>query len=270
MDWARIMAPLTGRAEDAALLAAAHVLAEPFGAEVAGVFAPADIADLVPWMSDGMVGGIEVAAIEAVKSAATEGEALSRAHLEACAAARKSFTALSSPVLPRLGLEARLSDVVVFDQASAVGRSRLGQAFQDLLAGEQRPIVVVKGAPLPPPGTVLVAWNGGKEASRAARTALPLLQKAERVMVVTAEEPRTRDVDPARLAQFLSARGVAAQSRRCEKGEAAQVILTQAADIGADLIVSGAFGHPRLREYVLGGATRGLLNASGPALFLSH
>ena len=99
MDWARIMVPLTGRPEDQALLAAAHVLAEPFGAEVAGVFAPADIADLVPWMSDGMVGGVEVAAIEAVKSAAAEGEALSRGHLEACASARKSFTALSSPVL---------------------------------------------------------------------------------------------------------------------------------------------------------------------------
>jgi nucleotide-binding universal stress UspA family protein len=269
MDWARIMVPLTGRAEDAAMLAAAHVLAEPFGAEVAGVFAPADIADLVPRMSDGMVGGVEVAAIEAVKSAAAEGEALSRGHLDACAAPRKSFTVLTSPVLPKLDLEARLSDVVLFDQATACGRTRLGQAFQGLLAGEQRPIVVVKDA-LPAPRTVLVAWNGGKEASRAARTALPLLRNAQRVVVLTADEPRTRDVDPARLADFLSARGARAESRRCEKGDATQNILTQAADIGADLIVSGAFGHARLREYVLGGATRGLLNASGPALFLSH
>ncbi len=269
MDWARIMVPLTGRAEDEALLAAGHVLAEPFGAEVAGVFAPADIADLVPWMSDGMVGGVELAAIEAVKSSAAEGEALSRGHLEACPAARKSFTTLTSPVLPKLDMEARLSDVVVFDQASACGKTRLGQAFQDLLANEQRPIVVVKET-LAPPQTVLVAWNGGKEASRAARTALPLLRKAHRVVVITAEEPRTRDVDPGRLALFLAARGVAADSRRCEKGDATQTILTQAADVGADLIVSGAFGHPRLREYVLGGATRGLLNASGPALFLSH
>ncbi|MDB5452467.1 MAG: universal stress protein UspA [Caulobacteraceae bacterium] len=269
MDWARIMVPLTGRAEDEALLAAGHVLAAPFGAELAGVYAPADIADLVPWMSDGMIGGVEVAAIDAVKEAAVEGERASRRHLEASPAARKSFTALISPVMPKLDQEARLSDVVVLDQASACGKTRLGQAFQDLLAGEQRPIVVTKG-PLPAPRTVLVAWNGGKEASRAARTALPLLQRAERVLVITADEPRTRDIDPARMADFLAARGVAAEPRRCEKGEAAQTILTHAADIGADLIVSGAFGHARLREYVLGGATRGLLNASGPALFLSH
>jgi nucleotide-binding universal stress UspA family protein len=220
-------------------------------------------------MSDGMVGGVEVAAIEAVRSAAHEGEMVARRHFEACNAASKSFTTLVSPVMPKLDLEARLADVVVFDQASACGRSRLGQAFQDLLAGEQRPIVVTKG-PLPPSRTVLVAWNGGKEASRAARTALPLLQKAARVVVITAEEARTRDIDPQRMADFLAARGVAAEARRCEKGEAAHVILTQAADVGADLIVSGAFGHARLREYVLGGATRSLLNASGPALFLSH
>ena len=66
MSWARIMVPLSGRADDAAVLAAGQMLAEPFGAQVAGVFAPPDIADLAPWMSDGMVGGVELAAIEAV------------------------------------------------------------------------------------------------------------------------------------------------------------------------------------------------------------
>ena len=263
------MVPLAGRPEDRGLLAAGATLAAPFGAEVAAVFAPADIADLVPWMSDGLIGGVEVGAIEAVKAAGVEGEKVARGHFDACPAANKTFIPLISPVAAKLDVEARLSDVVVLDQASACGKTRLGQTFQDLLASEQRPIVVTKGA-LPATTTVLVAWNGGKEASRAARTALPLLQKAARVVVITAAEARTRDVDPQRMADFLSARGAHAEARRCEKGEAAEVILTQAADIGADLIVSGAFGHTRLREYVLGGATRGLLNATGPALFLSH
>jgi nucleotide-binding universal stress UspA family protein len=263
------MVPLAGRPEDQGLLAAGATLAAPFGAEVAAVFAPADIADLVPWMSDGLNGGIEVGAIEAVKAAGVEGEKVARGHFEACTAPVKSFVSLVSPVASKLDIEARLSDVVVLDQASACGKTRFGQTFQDLLASEQRPMVVTKG-PLPDPANVLVAWNGGKEASRAARTALPLLQRAARVVVITAAEPRTRDIDPQRMADFLSVRGAKAEARRCEKGEAAEVILTQAADIGADLIVSGAFGHTRLREYVLGGATRGLLNATGPALFLSH
>jgi nucleotide-binding universal stress UspA family protein len=263
------MVPLSGRADDAAVLAAGQMLAEPFAAEVAGVFAPPDIADLAPWMSDGMIGGVELAAIEAVKSAGQEGAEAAKRHLEACGAGKKTFVALTSPVAPKLALESRLSDVVVFDHASACGKSRLGQAFQDILAAEQRPVFVVKG-PIQPIKTVLIAWNGGKEASRAARTALPMLQRAMRVVVVTVEEPRTRDVDPEQLVVFLNERGVAASGRRAEKSEAAQSLLTLATEIGADVIVSGAFGHPRLREYVLGGATRNLLNASGPALFLSH
>src|SRR5690348_3941983 len=105
MSWARIMVPLAGRADDAAVLAAGATLAGLFDAEVAGVFAPPDIADLVPWMSDGMVGGVEVAAIDAVKSAATEGAAVSRRHLDACTAKRKSFVELISPVLAKLALE---------------------------------------------------------------------------------------------------------------------------------------------------------------------
>lgn len=269
MSWARIMVPLSGRAEDASVLAAGRMLAEPFGAELAGVFAPPDIADLAPWMSDGMIGGVELAAIEAVKSAGEEGAAAARQRLEACGAPRKTFVQISSPVAPKLALESRLSDVVVFDHAAASGKSRLGQAFQDVLAGEQRPVFVVKGT-VSPPNTVLVAWNGGKEATRAARTALPLLQKAARVIVVVVEEARTRDVDPERLVVFLNERGCVASGRRAEKAEAAQALLTLATEVGAELIVSGAFGHPRLREYVLGGATRNLLNADGPALFLSH
>lgn len=270
MSWARIMVPLAGRAEDADMLAAGAAIAGLFDAEVAGVFAPPDMADLVPWMSDGMVGGVEVAAIETLKAASVEGAAMSRKRLEACAAGKKAYVGLTSPVLPGLALEARLSDLIVFDQASACGRSRLGQAFQDLLAAEQRPILVAR-QPIGALDVAVVAWNGGKEASRAARTALPLLQKAGRVVVLTADESRTRDIDPQRMADFLSARGVKAEAKRAERsGEAAALILSQAEALGASLVVSGAFGHARLREYVLGGATRSLLNASGPSLFLSH
>lgn len=263
------MVPLSGRADDRVVLNAAAAVAAPFAAEVAGVFAPPDIADLAPWMSDGMVGGAEIAAIEAVKNAGQESLTIARGHLNACAAENKTFVALTSPVLPKLALEGRLADIVVFDQTTACGRTRLSQSFQDLVAAEQRPAIVVKDG-FAAPKTVLVAWNGGKEASRAARTALPLLQKAERVVVLTADESKTREIDPARLVDFLSQRGVACESRRCGKGDAATSILTQAAEIGAQLIVVGAFGHTRLREYVLGGATRDLLNAAGPSLFLSH
>lgn len=270
MSWSKIMVPLSGLASDVALLTAAAELAAPFGAEVAAVFAPPDVADLVPWMSDGMGGGgAEIAAIEALRGAAAEGEGFARGHFEALAAPRKTFLSVTSPVITALALESRLSDVVLFDGDAACGRSRLGQVFQAIGVTEQRPVLVSK-RPLGALATVVVAWNGGREASRAARTALPILQKAARVVVITAAETRTKDLDPQRLAAFLAVRGVKAEARRLESGDAAGQIQAEANSLGADLIVSGAFGHARLREYVFGGVTKSLLNAAGPSLFLSH
>jgi hypothetical protein len=73
MSWARIMAPLAGAAADRGLLESARVLAEGFGAELACVHAPADMADLMPWMGEGFMGGVQVTALESLKEAAVEG-----------------------------------------------------------------------------------------------------------------------------------------------------------------------------------------------------
>ena len=78
-SWARIMAPVAGGDADAGVLAAATALAKPFGAEVAAVYAPADVADLMPWMGEGFMGGVQVTAVQSLKDAAAEGERSARA-----------------------------------------------------------------------------------------------------------------------------------------------------------------------------------------------
>jgi nucleotide-binding universal stress UspA family protein len=167
-------------------------------------------------------------------------------------------------------MESRLSDVVVFDDEAARGRGPLAEAFQEIVAGEQRPTVVAR-AGLKADGVIAVAWDGGKEATRAARTALPLLQKAERVVVLSAKELTSRAFEPQRLADFYAARGVEAEVQLLPgKGEAAALVLEAARELGANLLVAGAFGHTRLREFIFGGTTRSLLAADGPSLFLSH
>ncbi|HEY3889644.1 MAG TPA: universal stress protein, partial [Caulobacteraceae bacterium] len=70
MSWARIMAPVAGGEADKAVLAAAAALAEPFQAELACVYAPADVADLMPWMGEGFMGGVQVTAVQSLKDAA--------------------------------------------------------------------------------------------------------------------------------------------------------------------------------------------------------
>ncbi|MGH7022771.1 MAG: universal stress protein [Caulobacteraceae bacterium] len=270
MDWARIMVPLSGGEADRRVAAAGLALAEPFGAELACVHAPADVADLIPWMGDGFMGGVQATAVESIRVAAREGEAAAKAVFDALAYERKSFVSLNSPVWSGLAMEGRLSDVLVFDDGAARGKGSLAEAFQQIVAGEQRPTVVARPG-LEVGGVVAVAWDGGKEASRAMRTSLPLLQKARRVLVLSAPTSSSRKCDPPRLQAFLSARGVASQVQVVPvNGEAAPALLAAANAASASILVAGAFGHPRLREFIFGGATRTFLNADSPSLFLSH
>ena len=271
VSWGRIMAPVAGGDADAAVLQAAVQMAAPFEAEVAAVYAPADVADLMPWMGDGFMGGVQVTAVETLNDAIAAGERTARAAFAALAYEPKTFTALASPVWSALSMQGRLSDVVVFDDASAKGRGPLAGSFQQIVADEQRPTLVARPG-LEPTGCVAVAWDGGKEASRAARTALPLLQKAARVVILSAPASSARSFDPVDLRDFLAARGVTAEIKiLTENGEPAALLLAAAKALGAQLLVTGAFGHPRLQEFIFGGATRHFLTAAGaPSLFLSH
>jgi nucleotide-binding universal stress UspA family protein len=271
MSWARIMAPVAGGAADGGVLVAAAALAAPFEAEMAAVYAPADVADLMPWMGEGFMGGVQVTAVQSLKDAAAEGERSARTACDGLGYGSKSFTALVSPVWSALSMEGRLSDVVVFDDATAKGKGPLAESFQQIVADEQRPTVVAR-AGLSVGGTVAVAWDGGKEASRAARTALPLLQKAGRVVILAAPASSARYFDAARLQSFFALRAIKAEVQILpDSGDPGPALLRAAKSLDANLLVAGAFGHPRLQEYIFGGTTRALLNAAdGPSLFLSH
>ncbi|MDB5421155.1 MAG: universal stress protein UspA, partial [Brevundimonas sp.] len=179
---------------------------------------------------------------------------------------------LESPVWAGLSMEARLSDVVIFDNDSARGRGPLAASFQQLIADEQRPIIVARPG-LDIEGVVAVAWDGGKEATRAVRTAVPLLEKAARVVIISAPSSSSREFSPEALQAYLQARKVKAEILvQTGSGDAGPILLKAAKEAGANLLVAGAFGHPRLQEFIFGGTTRTLLNAEvdAPSLFLSH
>jgi nucleotide-binding universal stress UspA family protein len=270
MSWARITTPLSGGPQDAVALAAAVALAEPFGAELTGAYTPADIADVMPWIGETFVGGVEAAALESLKAAVVAGEGQARAALEACGYAKSRFVSLQTPVWAALSAEGRLSDVIVFTDDAARGRGPLAQAFQQMVGDEQRPVLVARPG-LEPGGCIVVAWDGGKEASRAARLSLPLLEKARRVVILQAAKAGARHADPARLQSYCAQRGVASEVQMLTGGgDVARALLDAAGAAGAQILVAGAYGHPRLQEFIFGGTTRTLLNSDGPSLFLSH
>ena len=160
--------------------------------------------------------------------------------------------------------------MVVFSNEPARGRGPLAEAFQQMIADEQRPVLIARDG-LKVGGTVVVAWDGGKEATRAARLAMPLLEKARKVLIVAAPKASSRNFDPARLQAYYAARGVKAGLEVLpDSGDAAPALLHAATAAKAEILVAGAFGHPRLQEFIFGGTTRTLLNSDQPSLFLSH
>ena len=271
MSWTRILAPMTGAPADAQALDAAAALAAPFGAKVCAVFAPADAADLMPWMGEGLMGGVQMAALDSMKQAAAEGERLSRVRYEALDYPSKSFAVLSSPVWSCLCMEARLCDAVVFGADPARGRGPLVEVFQQVLMEERRPVFVARDLPRVVQ-SVAIAWDGGKEASRAARSAVPWLEKAADIAILSAPSATPRSFDPRHLVDYLAERGIKARVEQLTgSGDAGPLLLEGAKALGAGMLVAGAFGHPRFQQFIFGGATRTLMQAeSGPSLFLSH
>ena len=116
--------------------------------------------------------------------------------------------------------------------------------------------------------TVMIAWNGSCEATRAAHDALPFLRAAGRVILCGVGDEAVASLEAA--AAMLKRHGVAVESHQVDEpdGDAGAVLLAQAAAHAADLLVMGAYGHTRLRELVFGGATRHVLReATLPVLF---
>jgi nucleotide-binding universal stress UspA family protein len=269
MEWGRIIVPMVGAESDSRVVRAGGAIASRFQAELVGMYMPPDPAELTPWLGEGFVGGVQAGAIESLREAAVEGERAARATFEAHRHPNGVFLTLVSPVWRSAALECRLADLVVFDEASAAGRGPLAETFQQILMEERAATFVVRSGE-EPFATALVAWDGGEPASRAARRAVPLLRHVRRVVVAGAPLSE-RPCDLKQLQHYYAARGVEAEIRPLERaGDMASVLLKAAQAESAGLLVAGAFGRSRLREFVFGGTTRALLHAEQPSLFLAH
>jgi nucleotide-binding universal stress UspA family protein len=148
----------------------------------------------------------------------------------------------------------------------------------DLVLAAGRPVLVVPhaGRFADCGQRVIVAWNGSREAARAVHDAMPILRAAREVSVMTIDEDGG-DGAPGRwpgadIAAHLARHGVNVTARHAIAGEisVADALLNRVADDGADLIVMGAYGTSRAREFVLGGATRDLLRTMTVPVLMSH
>jgi nucleotide-binding universal stress UspA family protein len=149
---------------------------------------------------------------------------------------------------------------------------------ESVIFGSGRPVMIVPERPKRHQtgsfGTIVVAWDFSRPASRAVADALPVLRGAGRVHVVTVEneKPLTRRVGDDRLARTLAKHGIDIVLEQVDaEGRGIGTVLTEYVQAqGADLLVMGAFGHSRVREFILGGATREMLRHPPLPVLMSH
>jgi len=181
--------------------------------------------------------------------------------------------ALAEP-LAYLVEQARAADLVVVGRLGPADGDPglMGVAPGSVLMEVGRPVLVA------PPGVeslaakrVVVAWKDNREARRAVHDALPLLVRADQVHVAVAGPEAGRE-GAADVAAYLSGHGVTVTTHLLNKPEigAADEILRFARQEDADLIVMGAYGHSRLREWIFGGATRDMLQGTSLCCLMSH
>jgi nucleotide-binding universal stress UspA family protein len=216
-----------------------------------------------------------------------EGRSLESArHIEACArlAAEEAGVKLESQILTaRLYEEgavlcgpARTRDACLLPSGPAVLADRaLAEA---VLFGSGRPVLVYPEDAEVTPGegfeAVAIAWDGGARAARAVADALPALARAKtvRILVVTDEKPQAHEGVAEDLVRHLATHGIEAAVDHWPAAgrRIGPAIADYVAAQGVDLLVMGGFGHARLKEFVLGGATAGVLEAPPCPVLMAH
>ncbi|NIZ11594.1 universal stress protein [Pseudooceanicola sp. HF7] len=178
----------------------------------------------------------------------------------------------------RIGWQARFADVVLLPKPYGENKGvELEPVMEAALFDGRAPVIMLpEGAPAPvAPKKVLLAWNETPEALAAIRKAMPILKSAEEVHIVVIDPPAhglDRSDPGGMLAGWLSRHGVSAEIEVIAKTlpRISDLIMRHATELGADMVVMGAYGHSRFRQAILGGATRNMMEGTTLPVFLAH
>jgi nucleotide-binding universal stress UspA family protein len=175
-------------------------------------------------------------------------------------------------------MQARHVELTVMARPPEKGDGFRNEALEAVLMGSGRPLLLLPPAwkPTATLGTVFIAWNAGRESARAVADARPWLAAASKIVVGTVDARTSYrghgEAPGVDIATHLARLGLAVELRNLDSlGESAGEAICDAAQAaGADLIVSGGFGHARLQQALFGGVTRTLIERAPAPLLLSH
>lgn len=272
MSYATLLAYVNVDHVSKQLVGVAAGVADKFSARLGGLSA---LAVMPPFVADGVVIVDYATESDIANMKAKLAEAGKK--FQAAAGADRQIEWRSAIEFPTQMLisEARSADLIIVERGKSDDIYRTVNKGAAIL-GAGRPFLVVPAAVKSlAADNVVVGWKDTREARRAVQDALPFLHEAKRVIVM--EICKEDKMDAARhgvddVVRYLAQHRIKAE-RRVElqaRGSGADQIIALAEDEGADLLVSGAYGHSRLNEWVFGGMTRDLLASSPICCLMSH
>jgi nucleotide-binding universal stress UspA family protein len=284
----KLLLPLTGTAAGEAALTTSLMIARRFNAHVTALHVRVDSRDVAPLAGEGLSGAM----IEEMMSA-TEKESGDRAHAvrsmferfvarqevvvsEAHAGAQHasaSFASVTGREEDIVAQQARLADLTVVPHPDAGEDVSSSDALHAVLFDSGRPVLISPQLAPKSIGTrVCLAWNGTAESAASALAALPWMQQAEAVRILSAEGYQRRGPGAPDLAAYLALHDVRADivMFRSVGSSVGAGLLAAATEFGCDLLSMGAYSHSRLRQLILGGVTRHVLEYSNLPVMMTR
>jgi nucleotide-binding universal stress UspA family protein len=252
-------------------------IAEAFGAHLLGVAVSYE-----PIIPGTVMGGVPPEIIESQRAESNNKAQTAIARFEQ--AAKRAGISMETRVLnasvsgaaDQIGRIGRRFDLVVVSQPQRKDSLPDEVVDEGVLFESGRPVIFVpyiqKGAMKA--DRIMVCWDGSRTAGRAVADAMPFLKKAKQIeIVIVSNKPAKDDELPgADLGKHLARHGLKVDIKRITSSDTdvPSTILSHAADSSADMIVMGGYGHSRLRQFILGGVTRGMLESMTVPVLMSH
>jgi len=283
-----ILAPVDGAASSSSVLETAFKLADLFNAHVNVLHVIADPKSAIPLLGEGMSGAmIEDMISMAEKESA---ELRSKAYASYQTALQNSNAKESSCPLDDVAVTAswleeegreddviarfgRLSDIILVAKPVEENEVYSTLALNAALFETGRPMLIVPEKPLETFGkTITVCWNGSVEGARAVAAALPLLRKAEKVHVITADTSSTDSPVGDELGKYLSWHGIESNAVFFSPAghSVGEALLLETEKLEADMMIMGGYSHSRMRELIMGGVTRDVIEQTNIPVVMGH
>ncbi|GAN87004.1 universal stress protein [Komagataeibacter intermedius] len=289
----RILLPLGGMSHAESALHAGGVIARMFDAHLAVLHVGTDMQEVGPLVGEGLSGAmVQEMIASALKESATRLHGVRGLFDKFVHDAGIPVVAVDSPLSPVgahglsasfiahsghtrsvVSFQARLSDIVVLRQPDPDGDVSSSDTLHAILFESGRGVVIVP--PVAPPTIgkrICIGWNGTSEAASAIHHALPLLRRAEAVHILHSPAYQRPGPEARHVRSFLALHGIMTNIHEfgSDTRPVGEDMLATAHDLGADMMVMGAYSHSRLRQMILGGVTRHMLENSDIIVVMSR